>query len=172
MPTFFAGMSDKRRRETYRGELTRKDAFGDNELVWYRAAFDSTMETRPPIRYYKERFHRAEENEAFARKRPKIPIPVLVLWGQKDSVLMWEMAADSCKFVEPGKCTTHVFPTAGHWVHWDDPSGVVERWRAFAGTAPTGAPATPTPTPAPTPAPTPESGTAANQPAAALPPVQ
>lgn len=27
----------------------------------------------------------------------------------------------------------HVFPEASHWVHWDDPAGVVQQWRAVLG---------------------------------------
>lgn len=131
VPAFFAGMSDKRRRGVYRDELARKDAFGDNELVWYRAAFDSTMETRPPLKYYKQRFRNRDENEAAARKAPVISIPVLVLWGKKDKYLMSEMAADSCKYVLPNLCQVEVFPEATHWVHWDDPKAVVDRWRGF-----------------------------------------
>lgn len=131
VPLFFAGMKGKKRRATYSDELTRKEAFGDNELIWYRAAFDSTYETRPPIRYYKEKFRRGQENEAFAKGADKIGIPVLVLWGKKDSYLMSEMAADSCKFVAAGQCRVHVFPEVGHWVHWDDPKGVAQQWRAF-----------------------------------------
>ena len=145
VPLFFAGMKDSKRRAAYTGDLTRKEAFGDNELIWYRAAFDSTYETRPPIRYYKEKFRRGDENESAARKAPKVAIPVLVLWGQRDKYLMPEMAQDSCNYVEPGQCTVHVFPTAGHWVHWDEPKGFVERWRAFvadqAGSEPAAAPA-------------------------------
>ena len=157
VPLFFAGMSDKRRRAIYRDDLTRKDAFGDNDLVWYRAAFDSAMETRPPLRYYKQKFRNADENEQAARKAPAIGIPVLVLWGKNDKHLMAEMAPDSCKYVLPDLCQVEVLPTATHWVHWDDPKAVATRWRAFiesmkdvipAGTATpatpeSGAPATP-----------------------------
>lgn len=139
VPAIFAGMSDKKRRGLYRDQLTRKEAFGDNELVWYRAAFDSTWETRPPIRYYKQRFRRADENDAKARKAAKIAIPVLVLWGKRDKYLKSEMAADSCKYVEAGMCTVHVFPEASHWVHWDEPQGVVAQWRALVARAPAGA---------------------------------
>lgn len=163
VPVFFAGMSDKRRRGVYRDELTRKDAFGDNELVWYRAAFDSTMETRPPLRYYKQKFRNADENEQFARRAPAIAIPVLVLWGKKDKYLMSEMAADSCKYVLPDLCQVEVFPEATHWVHWDDPNAVVTRWQKFIGelvpadraATTTDAAAAAEPTPGPTtPAPT------------------
>lgn len=133
VPLFFAAMSDTRRRGLYRDELTRKEAFGDNDLIWYRAAFDSMMETRPPLRYYKHKFRDAEENEQTARKAPVVEIPVLVLWGKKDKYLMWEMAEESCKYVARNLCQVEVLPTASHWVHWDEPRTVVERWRRFVG---------------------------------------
>jgi len=107
-------------------------------LSWYRAAFDSTWETRGPLRYYRQKFRKA--NDQVARAAPRVATPVLILWGQDDKYLMWAMAAESCKYVEPGKCSTHVFPDVSHWPHWDDPTGVVQRWRAFvAGAAQSGA---------------------------------
>lgn len=140
VPTFLAGMRDKKRTSLYRDDLHRKDAFGDVELIWYRAAFDSTWETRGPLRYYRQKFRKAKANDQAARAAPKVATPVLVLWGQDDKYLMWAMAAESCKYVEPGQCSTHVFPDVSHWPHWDDPSGVVQRWRAFvAGAAQSGA---------------------------------
>ena len=58
-------------------------------------------------------------------------VATTVLWGEQDKHLMWRMAADSCKYVAPGKCRSHVFADAGHWPHWDNPKGVVEQWKAF-----------------------------------------
>lgn len=134
-PRVLAGMSDAKRLKVYREPLTRKEAFGDAELAWYRAAFDTTAETRPPLAYYQARFERAAANEAAARKAPRIAIPVLVVWGGKDEYLMSEMAAKSCEHVEV--CRVQILDDAGHWPHWDDPTGVVERWRSFqAGIAP------------------------------------
>jgi pimeloyl-ACP methyl ester carboxylesterase len=130
-PRVFAGMSDAKRRGVYRDELTRKEAFGDAELAWDRAAFDSTEETRPPLAYYEAKFDNARADEAAARKAPKLAIPVLVLWGEKDEYLMSEMAAKSCEHVEAGACQVQIFEGASHWPHWDDPTGVVERWRSF-----------------------------------------
>lgn len=136
VPAYIAGLSDKKRRALYRDDLHRKEAFGDVELIWYRAAFDSTWETRGPLRYYRQRFRKAKVNDKAARAAPKVSTPVLVLWGQADKYLMWAMAAESCKHVEPGKCSTHVFPDVSHWPHWDDPQGVVQQWRAFVAAAP------------------------------------
>lgn len=135
VPALFAGMRDKKRAELYGESLTRKEAFGDSQLIWYRTAFDSRWETRGPLRYYKERFRRAKDNEKTAGEAPNIAIPVLVLWGKQDKYLMWEMAQDSCKYVEQGHCEAQVFDEAGHWVHWDNPTGVVQRWRAFVAQA-------------------------------------
>lgn len=136
VPAYIAGMRDKKRKALYRYDLHRKDAFGDVELIWYRAAFDSTWETRGPLRYYRQKFRKAKANDQKARAAPKVALPVLVLWGQDDKYVMWAMAAESCKYVEPGKCTSHVFPDVSHWPHWDDPSGVVQRWRAFVAELP------------------------------------
>lgn len=140
-PRVFAGMSDAKRKGVYRDQLTRKDAFGDAELAWYRAAFDSTEETRPPLSYYEAKLSNARADEAAARKAPKLAIPVLVLWGEKDEYLMSEMAAKSCEHVESGKCQVQIFEGASHWPHWDDPTGLVERWRTFeAGIGPSASP--------------------------------
>lgn len=136
VPTIIAGMRDKKRRALYRDDLARKDAFGDVELIWYRAAFNSTWETRGPLRYYRQKFRKARANDAAARAAPRVATPVLVLWGQQDRYLMWAMAAESCKFVEDGACSSHVFPDLSHWPHWDDPTAVVQRWRAFVAAMP------------------------------------
>ena len=147
VPAIMAGMRDKKRMSLYRDDLARKDAFGDVELIWYRTAFDSTWQTRGPLRYYRQKFRKAKANNAAARAKPKVAIPTLVLWGQQDKYLMWAMAAESCKYVEDGNCTVHVFPDVSHWPHWDDPKGVALHWRAFvaapaaeAGAAEAGAP--------------------------------
>lgn len=137
VPRVFAGMSDAKRRGVYRDDLTRKEAFGDAELAWYRAAFDTVEETRPPLAYYEAKFENARADEAAARKAPKIALPVLVLWGEDDEYLMSAMAPKSCEHVEAGRCQVQIFENASHWPHWDDPEGVVERWRSFeAGIAP------------------------------------
>ena len=164
VPTFFAGMGDKRRREVYQSELVHRDAFDDDDLVWYRAAFDTVAETRPPLRYYKQRFRDAEHNEKTAKEAAKIGIPVLVLWGEQDKHLMWRMAADSCKYATPGKCRSHVFADAGHWPHWDNPAGVVQQWRAFIAASETPVSDSPAPGPA-TPASSPTPGAPAIGPA-------
>lgn len=144
-PAVFAGLSDKKRVAVYTDNLSRKEAFGDAELSLYRAAFDSRQETRGPLRYYKEKFRRAEANARVVEAAPKIAVPVLVMWGNNDKFLMAEMAQDSCKFVADGKCEVQRFDAAGHWPHWDNPTGVVERWRRFVvGTRPVeSAPTTP-----------------------------
>jgi len=36
-----------------------------------------------------------------------------------------------CKYVLPNLCQVEVLPTASHWVYWDEPTTVVERWRRF-----------------------------------------
>lgn len=153
VPTLFANMKDKRRAALYRDALTRKDAFGDSQLTWYRTAFDSRWETVGPLRYYKEKFRRAPDNDKTARAAANIAIPVLVLWGKQDKYLMWEMAQDSCKYVEDGKCEVELFADAGHWVHWDNPTGVVQRWRQFVAAERLAEPAPAEPAPAAEPAP-------------------
>lgn len=143
VPAIFAGMRDKRRTALYRGELVHPERFDDVDLVWYRSAFDSVAETRLPIRYYRERRRGAAANDKRAREAAKITIPVLVLWGEQDKHLIWQMAAESCAHVEPGKCRAHVFADAGHWPQWDAPDGVVAQWRAFVDGVPTTSGASP-----------------------------
>jgi pimeloyl-ACP methyl ester carboxylesterase len=63
---------------------------------------------------------------------PRIRVPVLVLWGQRDPHLSYEMAPPSVDLCQDGRLVT--FEEAGHWVLRDEPAAVSRRLiRHFSG---------------------------------------
>ena len=49
----------------------------------------------------------------------KIPVPTLMLWGQQDPHISYEMAPLSVGMCEEGRLVT--FKDATHWVLYDEP---------------------------------------------------
>ena len=129
-PKIFARFSPSRRAKLYRKNLLRSDGLDEEELAWYHAAFDSPEETLGPLTYYRVLL---EERKA-ARGEPMDPgpatLPTLVLWGEEDSALTWEMARMSCRHVDAGR-EIGVFPRVGHFAQWEVPLGVADLWRGF-----------------------------------------
>lgn len=129
-PKIFARFSPTRRAKLYRRNLLRSDGLDDEVLAWYHAAFDSPAETLGPLTYYRVLL----EQRRAAAGEPIDPgpatLPTLVLWGEEDSALMWEMARMSCGHVD-ALCVQGVFPEVGHFVQWEVPLGVADLWRDF-----------------------------------------
>ena len=128
----FAGLSMKQLGRVYRGEMTHPEALTDAHLAVYARAFDTAADWGPPLRYYQVRAATAEAEAAAVAAAPPVAVPTLVLWGEQDSYVYARQAERSCGFVSPGPCEVTVFEDAGHFVHWDAPGALVERWRAFA----------------------------------------
>ena len=130
-PRFLAGLNlEQRSRTFYLDELQSKSALTAQDARYYHAVFNTSEELRGPLAYYHElAFHGSAIREYFERAGP-VRVPTLVLWGANDSYMLKEMAALSCKEVA-ASCRSRVFPKPGHYLHWEDPVGVVREWQRF-----------------------------------------
>ena len=128
-----AGFSlERRSRKFYLDELQDPSALTPEDARYYHTVFNTPEELRGPLQYYHElAFHGEAITEYFERSGP-VRVPTLVLWGARDSYMLKEMAALSCRYVT-AECRHHVFPGPGHYLHWEEPAGVVTEWKRFTG---------------------------------------
>ncbi|WP_016754791.1 alpha/beta fold hydrolase [Leptospira santarosai] len=126
-----AGLSrELRARIFYRNELQKDAALRDSDIPIYHAAFNTPEEMRGPLEYYRElAFHGDSILKHFKTIGP-IQVDTLVLWGAKDNYMTSEMAALSCKFVK-ARCEFEIYPNSGHWLQWEEPVEVFNRWQKF-----------------------------------------
>jgi len=115
----------------YRSELVREDAMTKGDLDLYRRAFAKKADWEYPLRYYQALKSDGVQNMADAEAAGSLTMPVLILWGAEDGFLYPRQAERSCAYVAPGPCEVEVFDEVGHFVMWDAPTRVAQRWRAF-----------------------------------------
>jgi pimeloyl-ACP methyl ester carboxylesterase len=70
-----------------------------------------------PLNYY-----RAAGRGLWPTSLRRIEVPVLVLWGEQDAYLMASMAEPPAALAPRARVLR--FPTATHWVHWDEAAAV------------------------------------------------
>ncbi len=129
-PGVLAGYTPARRTRLYRSNLLRDGGFGEEQLPWYQAAFDTREETVGPLMYYRELLRERRARRGEPAEVPPVTLPTLLLWGEQDAYLMWQMARKSCAHVD-APCVVAVFPDVGHFVQWEVPDGVAETWKDF-----------------------------------------
>jgi pimeloyl-ACP methyl ester carboxylesterase len=111
------------------------DDFTEEQRDRYREAWAQPGAMTSMINWY-----RASLRGSHRSKMPsKIQVPTLVLWGQQDPYLSYEMAPLSVDLCEVGRLVT--FEDATHWVMHDKPGEVsqllIEHFRG-EGEHPTG----------------------------------
>jgi len=106
-------------------------AFGDADIERYVDAWSQPGAMTGMINYYRAAL-RESPRTALARMRP-IDVPVLVIWGERDTYLGSELAQPDPKWV-PNVRVERV-SEATHWVQHDAPEGVNELLTAFLGAA-------------------------------------
>jgi pimeloyl-ACP methyl ester carboxylesterase len=107
------------------------DAFTDADIERYVEAWSQPGALTTMINYYRAALRRSPRS-ALARLRP-IDVPVLVIWGQRDSVLGSELAEPESKWVSDVRVER--IPQATHWVQHDAPERVNELLTGFFGAA-------------------------------------
>jgi len=103
----------------------KRGTFSRPELEEYKKAWTASGGLTGMINWYR----------ALARKRPalpgnpRLPMPVLILWGKNDVALSAEMASASLEFCENGQLV--YFENATHWVQHDEAEAVSARLAKF-----------------------------------------
>jgi epoxide hydrolase 4 len=98
------------------------DAFSDSDLERYVEAWSQPGALTGMINYYRAVL-RQSPRKALARTSP-IDVPVLVIWGERDSYLGSELAQPNPKWVP--NVRVERLPQATHWVQHDAPERVNE----------------------------------------------
>ncbi len=105
------------------------DAFSDADIERYVEAWSQPGALSAMINYYRAALRRSPR-ASLTRMRP-IDLPVLVIWGQRDSVLGSELAEPERKWVSDVRVER--LPEATHWVQHDAPERVNELLIGFLG---------------------------------------
>jgi pimeloyl-ACP methyl ester carboxylesterase len=106
-------------RRVFRYDPQRRDAFSDEDIDRYVAAF-SAGGMKYPMHYYRALLRR-NPFDAHKQLRP-IDVPTQVIWGAADSALGLEYAEPPAKWV--WDLRMDVIDDASHWVHADRPEKV------------------------------------------------
>ena len=109
--------------------LNRRTHSSDAEVERYVEAWSQPGALTAMVNYYRAALRRSPR-ASMARMR-RIDVPVLVIWGERDSVLGGELAEPEPKWVSD----VHVerLPKASHWVQNDAPERVNELLTGFLG---------------------------------------
>ena len=97
-----------------KGKITRNEV----DLVKYYAAQDNALTAM--INYYRAMISKG--NLQLLEKLPKITVPTLVIWGEKDAALVVENLKGMNTFVDDLQVTR--LPGVSHWVQQEDPETV------------------------------------------------
>ncbi len=129
-PRVLAGMTSEERGDVmFREELVDDTRLQPADLAIYDAAFNTPEEMRGPLAYYHRLVDDSDAIAARAQAAGKVAVPMLILWGAEDHYMLPELAPLSCAQVE--HCAYEVFPGAGHFLPWERPREVSQRWRQF-----------------------------------------
>jgi pimeloyl-ACP methyl ester carboxylesterase len=98
---------------------SRPGTFSPEDLIQYRDAWSQPGALTAMINWYR----------AAMRHRTKFPdstvhVPTRILWGERDSFLLSEMAHDSLRYCDSAELYT--FANASHWLQHEEPARVSE----------------------------------------------
>lgn len=104
---------------------SRRGTFSDADLALYAAAWSQPRAMRSMINWYRAAFRFPKRTMGAL---PRVTIPLLIIWGEKDAFLNAELAQQSA-----GKCeqaTLH-YLKASHWVQHEEADKVNELLLSF-----------------------------------------
>jgi len=103
--------------------VRRPGAFGREEWEPQRETLAAPGALRGAIDYYRAAARQLLRGRADAGVGGDVvAVPTLVLWGERDSFLLPELAERQRAHARD--VVVRRFPEAGHWVHWDEPEAV------------------------------------------------
>lgn len=123
---------------------SRKGSFTEEDIARYKRAWAQPGALSGMVNWYRalvresaDRVPEAISGEKRASKLPRITVPTLILWGEKDVALTKELAQLSLDLCENGQLI--YFPKATHWLQHDEADAVNAHIESFVST---GMPAT------------------------------
>ncbi|MGB7341662.1 MAG: alpha/beta hydrolase [Phototrophicaceae bacterium] len=102
-------------------------AFTDEDMKAYQRAWSQPNAMTSMLNYYRAMTSPSQAGNA--RKKAKITVPTLMLWGEKDVALGKELARPSIEQCVDGELV--FFPNATHWIQHDEPDSVNEEIHKF-----------------------------------------
>jgi pimeloyl-ACP methyl ester carboxylesterase len=110
----------------------QKDAFTDEDIEQYRAAFKNPYSATAAINYYRAMFRTALRTSRADRERAirKIAAPTMLIWGEQDVALRKELTYNM-EDLFTGSFEVRYIPDSGHWVQQEKPDLVNQYLREF-----------------------------------------
>lgn len=97
---------------------SRPGTFSADDLVRYRRAWSQPGALRGMIHWYRAALRRP----VLGARDPRIRVPTLVLWGERDRFLGRDMIEPSLELCDDGRA--ELFPQATHWLQHEEPERV------------------------------------------------
>ncbi len=95
-----------------------RGTFTDADLARYREAWGQPGALSAMINWYRALLRRSPR----LPRDPRVRVPALIVWGERDRYLGREMASKSVDLCDDGRLA--LVPTAGHFVHEEAPAEV------------------------------------------------
>ncbi|WP_439629923.1 alpha/beta fold hydrolase [Gemmata sp.] len=108
---------------------SRPGTFSDRDLRRYRRAWGRPGALTAMVNWY-----RAAARYGPRLPRPRVTVPTLLLWGERDRFLDPDLADASAALCDDVRLVR--FPAATHWVHQEEPREVNRLIAEFVGTTP------------------------------------
>jgi pimeloyl-ACP methyl ester carboxylesterase len=115
---------------TMRDSAVNKDAFSDDDLAHFRAAFARRYSITAAINYYRALLRSGLGRKASAWMDRKIAAPTMLIWGEQDFALGKELTYNM-EGLFTGPFQIKYIPDSGHWVQQEKPALVNQYLREF-----------------------------------------
>jgi pimeloyl-ACP methyl ester carboxylesterase len=114
----------------------KPDTFSDEDIEKYKEAWLKPGAITGMLNWYRAMLQRRGSGSSTSsnmasgeRDLPRITVPTLILWGEKDIALEKSLAEESLKLCENGKIV--FFPDATHWLQHDEAAAVNQHLHEF-----------------------------------------
>jgi len=108
-------------------DSSRPGTFSVEDLARYRQAWSYPGAWTGMINWYRAGVRRPSS----VRVPPRVVVPTLILWGDRDRALLPRLAEESLRFCDHGHLVR--FPDATHWLHHEEAAGVADALVGFFG---------------------------------------